>query len=89
VSDCGAARGWHTLTLLGGHLQRRPAGHHVTIESRTDLEPVLCPRLRPGQVVVMHTLSAHKHPAVRPLIEHAGAQLLYLRPYGFHPIEAC
>jgi hypothetical protein len=37
----------------------------------------------------MHTLSAHKHPAVRPLIEHAGAQLLYLRPYGFHPIEAC
>ena len=23
------------------------------------------------------------------MIEHAGAQLLYLPPYDFHPIEAC
>ena len=41
--------------------------------------------------VVMDNLSAHRHPAVRPLLEHAGAQLLYLPPYSpdFHPIEAC
>ena len=40
----------------------------MTMESPTDtdiflayLEQVLCPRLRPGQVVVMHNLSAHQH----------------------------
>jgi transposase len=70
----------------------------MTIESPTDtdvvlahLEQVLCPRLRPGQVVVMDNLSAHKHPAVRQLIEQAGAELLYLPPYSpdFNPIEPC
>lgn len=55
------------------------------------LERVLCPRLRPGQVVVMDNLSAHKHGQVRALIEQAGAELLYLPPYSpdFNPIEKC
>ena len=68
------------------------------IESPTDsdvflayLEQVLCLRLRPAQVVMMDNLSAHKHPAVRPLIEQAGAELIYLPPYppDFNPIEPC
>lgn len=68
------------------------------IESPTDsdvflayLEQVLCPRLRPGQVVMMGNLSAHKHPEVWPLIERAGAELFYLPPYppDFNPIEPC
>jgi transposase len=49
----------------------------------------LCPQLRPGDVVVMDNLSAHKSPAVTQAIESAGAQLKYLPPYSpdFNPIE--
>jgi transposase len=70
----------------------------MTIPEPTDgdvflayLEQVLCPRLRPGQVVIMDNLSAHKHRQVRMLIERAGAELLYLPPYSpdFNPIEKC
>jgi transposase len=37
----------------------------------------------------MDNLSSHKRPEVRALIEAAGAQLLFLPPYGpdFNPIE--
>jgi len=88
---------WHTLTLLGA-ITLDGLLATMSIESPTDgdiflayLEQVLGPRLRPGQVVVMDNLAAHKHPGVRPLIEQAGAQLLYLPPYSpdFNPIEQC
>jgi transposase len=50
----------------------------------------LVPYLRPGDVVVMVNLAAHKAPQVRELIEHAGATLRFLPPYShdFNPIEA-
>jgi transposase len=50
---------------------------------------VLVPALRPGDIVVMDNLSSHKGPAVRPMIEAADAELLYLPPYSpdFNPIE--
>jgi transposase len=50
---------------------------------------VLCPRLQPGQVVVMDNLPAHKVEGVRRLLEAVGAELLYLPPYSpdFNPIE--
>ncbi len=53
------------------------------------LERVLVPSLRPGQVVVMDNLSAHKGSRVRELIEGRGCELLYLPPYSpdFNPIE--
>ena len=97
VREGAPAGHWHTLTLLGAIT---PDGLLATmsIASPTDsdvilayLEQVLCPRLRPGQVVVMDNLAAHKHPAVRELIEQAGAKLLYLPPYSpdFNPIEQC
>lgn len=48
----------------------------MTIESPTDgdvflayVEQVLCPRLEPGQVVVMDNLAVHKVAAVRAWIE--------------------
>ena len=68
----------------------------MTIEEATDtdiflayLEQVLCPALRPRDVVVMDNLSAHKVDGVRQLIEAAGAELLYLPPYSpdLNPIE--
>jgi transposase len=50
---------------------------------------VLCPRLRPGQVVVMDNLSVHKAAAVREAIEAARCTLVFLPPYSpdFTPIE--
>jgi transposase len=49
----------------------------------------LVPRLRPGDVVVLDNLAAHKAPAVRTAIEHAGATVRFLPPYSydFNPIE--
>jgi transposase len=70
----------------------------MTVESATDgdvflayLDRVLCPRLQPGQVVVMDNLAAHKVEGVRERIEAVGAELLYLPPYSpdFNPIEQC
>ncbi len=53
------------------------------------LEQVLLPRLRPGQIVVMDNLTAHKTQRVKELVEGAGCELLYLPPYSpdLNPIE--
>jgi transposase len=50
---------------------------------------VLVPTLKPGDVVVMDNLPAHKPAEVRRAIEAAGARLIYLPPYSpdFNPIE--
>lgn len=97
VGEAVPAGHWKTMALLGavtldGWLAT------MTIDSPTDgnvflayLEQVLCPRLQPGQVVIMDNLSAHKVDGVRQLIQARGAQLLYLPPYSpdFNPIEQC
>jgi transposase len=56
---------------------------------RAYVEQVLVPELRPGDVVVMDNLPAHKVAGVRGAIEAADARLLYLPPYSpdFNPIE--
>jgi transposase len=53
------------------------------------LDQVLCPALRPGDVVVMDNLSAHKVQEVQLRIEAAGAEWIYLPPYSpdLNPIE--
>ena len=53
------------------------------------VEQVLSAALKPGQVVVMDNLSAHKGSRVRELIEAKGCELLYLPPYSpdLNPIE--
>ena len=50
---------------------------------------VLVPTLRPGDIVVMDNLTAHKMPAVIQALEATGAQVLFLPPYSpdFNPIE--
>ena len=97
VREATPAGHWHTLTFLGA-MTRKGLLATMTVESPTDgdvflsyLEQVLCPRLEPGQVVVMDNLSAHKVAGVRQCIEAAGAQLLYLPPYSpdYNPIEPC
>jgi transposase len=56
---------------------------------RAYVEQVLVPTLRPGDVVVLDNLAAHKQPDVRAAIEQAGARLRFLPPYSpdFNPIE--
>ena len=53
------------------------------------VERALAPALRPGQVVVLDNLGAHKGERVRELIEGRGCGLLYLPPYSpdLNPIE--
>lgn len=50
---------------------------------------VLALELRPGQVVVMDNLPAHRSPRVDELVEAAGAYVLRLPPYSpdLNPIE--
>jgi transposase len=83
------------LTILGA-LAHTGMLAVMTVEAATDrevfltyLEQVLCPRLRPGHVVIMDNLSAHKVAGVRERIEETGAALLYLPPYSpdLNPIE--
>ena len=52
-------------------------------------EQVLAPELRPGDIVIMDNLPAHKISGAREAIEKAGARLLFLPPYSpdFNPIE--
>jgi transposase len=55
----------------------------------TYVERLLAPALRPGQIVVMDNLGAHRPKRVRELIEEMGCELLYLPPYSpdLNPIE--
>ncbi len=53
------------------------------------VKQVLTPTLRPGDIVVMDNLPAHKPVAVRQAVEASGAELRFLPPYSpdFNPIE--
>ena len=53
------------------------------------VQQILAPNLRPGDVVVMDNLAAHKAAIVRAAIEAVGATVLFLPPYSpeFNPIE--
>ena len=95
VREAVPAGHWRTLTLIAA-LTTTGVLASLMIESPTDgdvflayVEQVLCPRLQPGQLVILDNLAAHKAVAVRRLIESRGAYLLYLPPYSpdFNPIE--
>jgi transposase len=54
------------------------------------VDRVLAPSLRPGQVVVMDNLGAHRGERIRALVGARGCSLVYLPPYSspeFSPIE--
>jgi transposase len=95
IHEAAPQGNWKILTILGA-ISTRGMVAAMTIEAATDreiflayLEQVLCPKLYPGDVVVMDNLSSHKVQGVRETIEAAGAQLLYLPPYSpdLNPIE--
>lgn len=53
------------------------------------VEQILGPSLRPGQVVLLDNLSAHKSPRLREIVAAHGCRLWYLPSYSpdFSPIE--
>jgi transposase len=86
---------WKILTILGA-MSLDGMLATMTIEAATDgeifltyLDQVLCPKLKPGDVVVMDNLSSHKVTGVAERIAKAGAEVLYLPPYSpdLNPIE--
>jgi hypothetical protein len=83
-------------TTLLASMTRRGMGPSLAVEGPTTMavfeayvEQVLAPSLRPGQVVILDNLGAHKGERVRELIEGRGCSLLFLPPYSpdFSPIE--
>lgn len=86
---------WKTTTLIAGLscdgiiapmvMDGAMDGEMFTSYVRT----LLVPCLRPGDVVILDNLPAHKVGDARNAIEEAGATLLFLPPYSpdFNPIE--
>ncbi len=81
-----------------GALDARGVRAMMTVEGGTDadvfeafLEQVLVRKLRPGDIVVLDNVGAHKPHRMRQLVEAAGARLLFLPPYSpdLNPIELC
>jgi transposase len=86
---------WKTVTMLAA-ITIHGVLAAASIDAATDGEVFLCfirdvliPSLRPGMVVVMDNLAAHKMAAVGRAIEAAGCRLVYLPPYSpdYSPIE--
>jgi transposase len=91
-----APRNWAKNVTLLASITREELGPCLAVEGSTTrevfetyLEHVLAPTLKPGQIVVMDNLSAHKDGRVKEIIEARGCELLYLPPYSpdFNPIE--
>jgi len=86
---------WKTITFVGG-LTLAGVIAPMLIDQPMDgeiflawCEQMLAPALRPGDIVIMDNLPAHKVAGIRDIIEAGGATLLYLPPYSpdFNPIE--
>jgi transposase len=91
-----APKNWGKNVTLLASITRRGLGPCLAVEGATTrgvfeayLERVLAPTLRPGQLVVMDNLSAHKGGRVKEIVEGRGCELVYLPPYSpdLNPIE--
>jgi transposase len=87
-------RGKNTTLLTS--IDRGGMGPSLALQGATDarvfetyVERLLAPALKPGQVVVMDNLGAHRPRKVRDLIEQRGCELIYLPSYSpdLNPIE--
>jgi transposase len=86
---------WKTTTFVGA-LRATGMTAPMVLDGPMDglafeayVTQVLVPTLRPGDIVVMDNLAAHKRAEVGIAIDAAGAWLLYLPPYSpdLNPIE--
>jgi transposase len=86
---------WKTTTMISAVRLDGPCAC-ATVDGPVDADVfrayvtlVLAPQLRPGDLVVLDNLSAHKAPGVAEAVNAAGATVLYLPPYSpdYNPIE--
>lgn len=86
---------WKLLTIIAA-MTLRGVQAAMTIDAATDtdvfaafVEQVLVPTLRPGQVVIMDNLPAHKVGWIVQMIECASCRVIFLPPYSpdYSPIE--
>ena len=91
-----APRNWGENVTLLASLTATGLGPCLAVEGpitrevfEVYLERILAPSLKPGQIVVVDNLSAHKGGRVREILETVGCELVYLPPYSpdFNPIE--
>ncbi len=79
---------WKTTTFLAGLRHDRivaPCVFDGPINGQRFLawvDQALAPTLKPGDIVVMDNLSAHKVAGVRQAVEAKGAKIAYLPPYS-------
>lgn len=86
---------WKTITFVAGLRRDGITAPFVIDRAMTGaifveyVRQCLVPTLKPGDIVVMDNLSAHKADEVRELVEAAKAELRYLPPYSpdLNPIE--
>lgn len=92
----GAPHGhWKTTTLVAGLRHNSLTAPMLTdgpmngAVFRAYVCEILCPTLKPGDIVIADNLSSHKVSGIAEAIEAAGATLLYLPPYSpdLNPIE--
>src|SRR5215203_4384936 len=95
-AHCSAPRNWGKNVTLLSSMTLSGMGPSIAVEGPATravfeayLERVLAPTLRPGRVVVLENLCAHKGGRIRELIEGRGCEVLYLPPYSpdLNPIE--
>lgn len=95
VRDRAPSGHWETTTMLssiradGTQASLSVCGATDALIFREYVRQVLAPSLRPGDIVIMDNLSAHKDEAALRLIEEAGASVEFLPPYSpdLNPIE--
>ena len=86
---------WKSTTFVGGLTSRGFIAPYVTDGAMNGsifkawAEQMLAPALRPGDIVIMDNLPAHKVAGIREAIAARGAELRYLPPYSpdLNPIE--
>jgi transposase len=86
---------WKTTTFVAGQRTTGVVAPMVldgpinAVAFQADMEQVLIPELKPGDILVMDNLGSHKGPQVQGAIEAADPSLLYLPRYSpdFNPIE--
>jgi len=86
---------WCTTTIIGA-MRLDGTIACMSVDGATDkiifreyMRHILIPTLRPGDIIILDNLSAHKDDETKQLIEQAGATLHFLPPYSpdLNPIE--
>jgi transposase len=95
VTDLVPHEHWETTTLIhaidchGSRASMITNGPTNSWVFEADVDWLLAPALRSGDILVMDNLSSHKGTAVLEKIRATGAEVLFLPPYSpdFNPIE--